>query len=145
MTAYQNLFFLAVSSGFVIGVLVVFSSSQQIMQLVQFSLDRAHTPETVILDPLRHTYFKTRVVGVILGVDHARHQILMDTVSPYPDGKSVRMALTYSTSTIVAPMSPEFIRMPEVAIDTLRAGTRIMAIVPREEGQLRVSEISIQP
>lgn len=138
--------FLAVSSGFMAGVLVAFPSGQQILKGAQFDRqDGAHSPQAFMVNPFTQPRLQTRVAGVVQSVDHDSHRILIDAISPYPRGESTRMALTYGTSTTVIAMSTEFVRLPEVDIHTLRKGTRIVAVVPRREGQLRADYITVQP
>lgn len=145
MTAYQRMLVLAISSGFVIGALVAFPSSQRIMKQTQFDLRNPHTPQMFLMSSSTQSYVQTRVAGVVFAVDREHHRILIDAISPYPRGESTRMALSYSSSTVIATVSPEFTQRIETDIGIPQTGTRIMVLMSRWRGNLHADKISFLP
>lgn len=139
------MFALAISSGFVIGALVAFPSSQRIMKQTQFDRQRPDSPQELWESHLAQPELQTRVAGVIESVDRDRRQIRIRALSPYPDGEHARMTFTYSTSTAIATVSTEFTQRIETDIGTPQVGARIMIIMPRREGNLRADKISFLP
>lgn len=145
MRTKQIFFFLSLSAGLLTGVMGGFQTTAAVVQRAQTEKQRPAIPQSIVADTL---YAKlgsaTSVLGVVRGVDPTKRQIALDALSPYPEGGTFAVLLTYSASTTATGVSPDSGLVLPVNIDTMPAGTRIITNTPREAGALRATRLFIQ-